>query len=144
MTSPSTDVLVRTSAAVAAPPVTVRPPVGSEPVADAHGLRPDLPELTSAPEEPSGPAVPGTRLIRFRTAVDHDGLRLRAGETVLCVPYEPAELGMVVLVRCESDGHAPGALLSVRGLVYVEEAGQYSDEGAWDDPGRRGAALSGS
>ena len=157
MPSPSTDTLVRTPAIEAAPPVAAPPVVapavaappliGCEPAVAPHQLgavQPEFalepaaqPEVAPEPAAHTGPTMDGARLIRFRVATDHRGLHLRTGEAVLCVPYEPAELGMVVLVRCESDGHAPGALLSVHGLVYVEEAGRYSAEGGWDEPGTR-------
>lgn len=60
------------------------------------------------------------RLSRYRMRTDRPGLNLRAGEIVLCAPYEPAQLNMLVLVRCEADGHSPGALLSVSEVEYLE------------------------
>jgi len=68
---------------------------------------------------------------------DRPGLNLRAGETVLCAPYEPAELNMLVLVRCEADGHSPGALLSVGEVEYLEPTGETLGPCAWGRPGVR-------
>lgn len=83
------------------------------------------------------PSAPTTALSRYRVLADRPGLDLRSGETVLCAVYEPAALGMVVLVRCESDGHAPGALLSVRELELLEHTGMLAGPVAWSVPGVR-------
>lgn len=83
------------------------------------------------------PATPVTPLSRYRVLTDRPGLNLRAGETVLCSVYEPASLGMVVLVRCESDGHAPGVLLSVRDLELIEHTGTLAGPVTWSVPGVR-------
>ncbi|MHC5560681.1 hypothetical protein [Kocuria sp. U4B] len=77
------------------------------------------------------------RLSRYRMRTDRPGLNLRAGETVLCTPYEPAELNMLVLVRCETDGHSPGALLSVSEVEYLEPTPELLGPCAWGKPGVR-------
>jgi hypothetical protein len=47
---------------------------------------------------------------------DRPGQDLRAGESVLCVAYDPTRLGVVVLVRCKTEGQSPGALVPVEEL----------------------------
>ncbi|MFI7483649.1 hypothetical protein ACH9EU_14700 [Kocuria sp. M1R5S2] len=147
MTDPPTAPLSRIPPAVPAPPgdpgCVLPPEPALRPESVAEDVVPPRPAVVADEEIPPEPTVEdppwraGARLIRFRVRADHHGLRLRAGESVLCVPYEPAELGMVVLVRCESDGHAPGALLSVRELDYVGEAGRHAGDVDWDEPGTR-------
>jgi hypothetical protein len=145
MTRPTTASLSRIPTSAPAPGATpaTGPGFPSGPAAVVEEDPPPGPAAVvdeDLPPEPAAEAqlsLTGSRLIRFRVRADHHGLRLRAGESVLCVPYEPEELGMVVLVRCEGDGHAPGALLSVRELDYVEEAGRYAGEADWDEPGTR-------
>ena len=83
------------------------------------------------------PWVDVSRLCRYRVLVDRPGLDLRAGETVLCAPYDPVELGMVVLVRCEADGHTPGALITANEVEYLESALEPVVLGGWDKPGTR-------
>lgn len=83
------------------------------------------------------PSVPAGQLSRYRVRTDRPGLELRAGETVLCVVYEPAALGMVVLVRCESDGYAPGALMAVRELELLEPTVLLAEPAEWSVPGTR-------
>ena len=83
------------------------------------------------------PWVDASELSRCRMRVDRPGLNLRAGETVLCAVYEPAALGMIVLVRCEADGHTPGALISAEEVDYLEPAVEPVILGAWDKPGTR-------
>lgn len=84
------------------------------------------------------PAIPAGRLSRYRVRADRPGLELEAGETVLCTPYEPAALGMVVLVRCESDDYAPGALVPVWALEFLEHTDEHADPAEWSKLGRRG------
>ncbi|MEX5303144.1 hypothetical protein [Kocuria sabuli] len=83
------------------------------------------------------PAVDVSRLSRCRMRADRPGLDLRSGETVLCAPYEPSELGMVVLVRCEADGHSPGALLAAAEVEYLGPALGLAAPQVWHKPGRR-------
>jgi hypothetical protein len=83
------------------------------------------------------PSVDVSRLSRCRVRADRAGLNLRAGETVLCAPYEPSELGMVVLVRCEVDGHRPGVLISASSVEYLELATEPVAGRGWDRPGMR-------
>ena len=83
------------------------------------------------------PWVDVSQSCRYRMRVDRPGLNLRAEVTVLCAPYEPAELGMVVLVRCEADGHTPGALISADEVDYLEPALEPVVLGGWDKPGTR-------
>ena len=84
------------------------------------------------------PAVPATTLSRYRVREDRPSLNLRAGELVLCAVYEPAALGMIILVRCESDGYAPGALLAARELQFIEHTEMRAEPVAWSVPGVRG------
>lgn len=77
------------------------------------------------------------RLSRYRMRADRPGLNLRAGEIVLCVPYEPVELNMLVLVRCETDGHSPGALLPVGEVEYLGPTHEILGPCAWGRPGVR-------
>ncbi|GGG72052.1 hypothetical protein GCM10011374_41000 [Kocuria dechangensis] len=83
------------------------------------------------------PSVDVSRLSRYRMRADRPGLDLRAGESVLCAAYEPAGLGLVVLVRCEADGHSPGALIPVEELEYLGPAPEPLAQGAWSRPGTR-------
>ncbi len=101
-------------------------------------VRPAPPGIGVGTDPQIRPAAPATPLSRYRVRADRPGLSLRAGETVLCAVYEPASLGMVVLVRCESDGHAPGALLPVRELELLERTGTLAGPVAWSAPGVRG------
>ena len=84
------------------------------------------------------PWVDVSKLCRYRMRVDRPALHLRAGETVLCAPYEPVELGMVVLVRCEADGYSPGALIPASDVEYLEPAGPSFGPFVWGTPGVRG------
>lgn len=83
------------------------------------------------------PSVEISSLSRCRMRTDRAGLDLRAGEIVLCAPYEPAGLGMVVLVRCEIDGYSPGALISAEEVDYIGPALESMAPSAWDRPGQR-------
>jgi len=83
------------------------------------------------------PSVEITSLSRYRVRTDREGLNLRAGEVVLCAPYEPAELGMVVLVHCEADGHSPGVLISANDVDYIDSALKPMALPVWDKPGKR-------
>ena len=84
------------------------------------------------------PSVPATTLSRYRVREDRPSLNLRAGELVLCAVYEPAALGMIILVRCESDGYAPGALMAARELELIERTEMRAELVAWSVPGVRG------
>ncbi|MEX5258000.1 hypothetical protein [Kocuria arenosa] len=99
--------------------------------------QPELPGIGVGTAPQILPAAPATPLSRYRVRADRPGLNLRAGEIVLCAAYEPVALGMVVLVRCESDGHAPGALLSVRELELIEHTEALAGPVAWSVPGVR-------
>lgn len=77
------------------------------------------------------------RLSRYRMRTERPGLRLRAGETVLCIPYAPTEAHLLVLVRCEADGYNPGVLLSVGEVEYLESTGEILGPCAWGRPGVR-------
>ncbi|MHC5560835.1 hypothetical protein [Kocuria sp. U4B] len=83
------------------------------------------------------PSVGISVLSRYRVRTGRAGLNLRAGEIVLCAPYEPADLGMVVLVRCEADGHSPGALISTDQVEFIGPAHEPVGVSMWDKPGRR-------
>jgi hypothetical protein len=82
-------------------------------------------------------AITVSHVARYRMRTDRAGLNLRAGEVVLCAPYDPVELGMVVLVRCEADGYSPGALIPASDVEYVEPAGSSFGPFVWDTPGVR-------
>ncbi|MFC4904998.1 hypothetical protein [Kocuria oceani] len=105
-------------------------PSGTEPVRISPGIG------VGVSVEPT-PAVDVSGLSRCRVLADRPGLGLRAGELVLCAPYEPAELGMVVLVRCEADGHSPGALLSAGEVEVLEPALELVAPRTWHRPGHR-------
>ncbi|MFI7742627.1 hypothetical protein [Kocuria rhizosphaericola] len=92
--------------------------------------------LSPAPRPERSAAAP-PRVSRYRMQVDRPGLDLRAGETVLCAPYEPAELNMVVVVRCEADGHSPGALLPLGELEHLGPTGERLGPCSWGKPGVR-------
>ncbi|KLU09748.1 hypothetical protein [Kocuria sp. SM24M-10] len=77
------------------------------------------------------------RLSRYRMRADRPGLRLRAGETVLCALYAPTESHLLVLVRCETDGHNPGVLLSVAEVEYLGPTEEILGPCAWGRPGVR-------
>lgn len=77
------------------------------------------------------------RLSRYRMHTDRPGLHLRAGEVILGTPYEPAGSTMVVLVRCETDGHNPGALLSTDELEDLGPTDQLLGPCSWGKPGVR-------
>jgi hypothetical protein len=64
-------------------------------------------------------------------------LHLVADEIMLCAPYEPVELGMVVLVRCETDGHSPGALIPAEDVKYISPTLAPMTTCLWDKPGKR-------
>lgn len=83
------------------------------------------------------PSVDVAVLSSYRIRVDRSGLNVRSGETVLCAPYEPSELGMVVLVRCEADGHTPGALVVAGEVDYLEPVSESVVLGGWGKPGTR-------
>lgn len=89
------------------------------------------------PDRPAPASEPAPRLARYRMRVDRQGLSLRAGEIVLCTPYEPAELDMVVLVRCEADGHSPGALLPSQEVEHLEVTAEALGPFSWGRPGVR-------
>ncbi|MEX5298425.1 hypothetical protein RCG67_06560 [Kocuria sp. CPCC 205292] len=86
---------------------------------------------------PGRPASTPPRVSRYRMQVDRPGLDLRAGETVLCAPYEPAELNMVVVVRCEADGHSPGALLPLGEVEHLGPTDEHLGPCSWGKPGVR-------
>lgn len=102
-----------------------------------HPPRPPLPGIGVGATAVPVPAIPAGRLSRYRVRADRPGLELEAGETVLCTPYEPTALGMVVLVRCESDDYAPGALVPVWALEFLEHTDEHADPAEWSALGRR-------
>jgi hypothetical protein len=92
---------------------------------------------------PAIPSVTTAGLSRYRVRADRAGVDLRAGEIVLCAPYEPARLGMVVLVRCEADGYSPGALIPAATVEYLGPAPQPTGARTWSTPGVRPTAQPG-
>ncbi|MEX5262292.1 hypothetical protein [Kocuria sp. CPCC 205263] len=83
------------------------------------------------------PSVEISVLSRCRMRTGRVGLNLRAGEIVLCAPYEPVDLGMVVIVRYEADGHSPGVLISAEEVEVLGSALEPVTLCVWDKPGRR-------
>lgn len=83
------------------------------------------------------PSITAGSLSRCRVRADRAGLNLRAGEIVVCAVYEPADLGMVVLVRCEADGHRPGALIPADEVEVIGPALEPLGVSVWDKPGQR-------
>ena len=102
---------------------------------------PDGPDAERHPHEPAIAAqstTPGAaRLSRYRMHTDRPGLRLGAGEVVLGVPCALAEATMVMPVRCESDGHNPGALLSPEELEDLGPTDQLLGPCSWGKAGVR-------
>lgn len=78
-----------------------------------------------------------SRLSRYRLHTDRPGLSLRAGEVILGAPYESADSAMVVLVRCEIDGHNPGVVLSTEELEDLGPTAQLLGPCSWGKPGVR-------
>ncbi|GAB2628684.1 hypothetical protein GCM10009696_36770 [Kocuria himachalensis] len=74
---------------------------------------------------------------RYRMRTERPGLHLRTGEILLGTPYEPSSLNMVVVVRCEADGHSPGALLPLAELEDLGPAGEALGPFSWGRPGVR-------
>lgn len=96
-----------------------------------------LPGIGVGPVVEATPSVCVSRVSRYRMRTDRAGLALHTGEAVLCAPYEPAELGMVVLVRCEADGYSPGALIPAADVEYLEPAEASAEPFVWGKPGVR-------
>jgi hypothetical protein len=92
---------------------------------------------------PAIPSVTASSLSRYRVRTARAGVDLRAGETVLCAPYEPALQGLVVLVRCETDGYSPGVLIPAATVEYLGPAPQLTDARTWSTPGARPTAPPG-
>ncbi|MGQ1799095.1 hypothetical protein ACT4S5_18465 [Kocuria oceani] len=83
------------------------------------------------------PARGTDRLTRYRMNTDRPGLHLRAGEVILGIPYASTESDMVMPVRCESDGHNPGALLAREELEDLGATDQLLGPYSWGKPGVR-------
>jgi hypothetical protein len=102
---------------------------------------PDGPDAESHLHEPAIAAQATTpsaaRLSRYRMHADRPGLRLRAGEVILGVPYALAEATMVMPVRCESDGHNPATLLSPEELEDLGPTDQLLGPCSWGKAGVR-------
>jgi hypothetical protein len=77
------------------------------------------------------------RLRRYRMLADRPGLKLRAGELVLCIDYEHAPHQALVPVRCESDDYAPGALLARADVEFLEQSDEVFGAMSWGKPGGR-------
>lgn len=102
---------------------------------------PDGPDTGNRPHgadaaEPVTPRVIA-RLSRYRMHTDRPGLHLRAGEVLLGIPYALADSTMVMPVRCESDGHNPGALLSTEELEDLGPTDQLLGPRSWGQSGVR-------
>lgn len=102
---------------------------------------PDATDAENRSHEPVIAAQSSTsskaRLSRYRMHTDRPGLRLRAGEVILGVPYSLAGATMVMPVRCESDGHNPGALLSPEELEDLGPTDQLLGPCSWGKAGVR-------
>ncbi|GAA1761021.1 hypothetical protein [Kocuria aegyptia] len=107
-------------------------------VPDDTGSLDVLPGIGVGPVVDPVSSITVSDVARYRMRTDRAGLDVRAGEVVLCAPYHPVELGMVVLVRCEADGYSPGALVPANDVEYLEPAGQSFGPFVWDTPGVRG------
>ena len=77
------------------------------------------------------------RLRRYRMLADRPGLKLPAGEMVLCIDYEHAPHQSVVPVRCEADDYAPGALLARTDVEFLEHSNEVLGAMSWGKHGRR-------
>ncbi|MFF0991554.1 hypothetical protein [Kocuria nitroreducens] len=77
------------------------------------------------------------RLSRYRLHTDRPGLSLRAGEVILGTPYESVESALVVLVRCETDGHNPGVVLLSEELEDLGPTAQLLGPCSWGKLGAR-------
>ena len=77
------------------------------------------------------------RLRRYRMLADRPGLKLHAGELVLCIYYEYAPHQAVVPVRCEADDYAPGALLARADVEFLELSDEVFGAMSWGKPGGR-------
>lgn len=77
------------------------------------------------------------RLRRYRMLADRPGLKLRAGELVLCIDYEYAPHQALVPVRCEADDYAPGALLARADVEFLEQSHEVFGPMSWGKPGAR-------
>ncbi|WP_309057996.1 hypothetical protein [Streptomyces sp.] len=108
------------------------------PVPDDTGPLDVLPGIGVGPVVDPISSITVSHVARYRMRTDRAGLNLRAGEMVLCSPYDPVELGMVVLVRCEADGYSPGALVPASDVEYLEPAGPSYGPFVWGTPGVRG------
>lgn len=98
---------------------------------------PDGPDAESHPPRPNAATRGAARLSRYRMHTDRPGLRLRAGEVMLGVPYALAGATMVMPVRCESDGHNPGALLSTEELEDLGPTDHLLGPCSWGKAGVR-------
>ncbi|GAB2603685.1 hypothetical protein GCM10009696_06500 [Kocuria himachalensis] len=89
------------------------------------------------PATTSCSAQPPARLRRYRILADRPGLKLRAGELVLCIDYEYAPHQALVPVRCEADDYAPGALLARADVEFLEHSDEVFGAMSWGKPGGR-------
>ncbi|MFI7582994.1 hypothetical protein ACH9DO_04285 [Kocuria sp. M1N1S27] len=77
------------------------------------------------------------RLRRYRMLADRPGLKLHAGELVLCIDYEYAPHQALVPVRCEADDYAPGALLARADVEFLGQSDEVFGAMSWGKPGAR-------
>lgn len=77
------------------------------------------------------------RLSRYRLIVDRPGLKLRAGETVLCADYGDPSEQFLAVVRCESDSYGPAVLLLRSDVMLIEETTETLGPMSWGKPGVR-------
>lgn len=97
----------------------------------------NLTQTDPVPAPGSCAAQPPARLRRYRMLADRPGLKLHAGELVLCIDYEYAPHQAVVPVRCEADDYAPGALLARADLEFLEHSHELFGAMSWGKPGGR-------
>ncbi|MFI7482488.1 hypothetical protein ACH9EU_08715 [Kocuria sp. M1R5S2] len=109
-------------------------PLAPDPTTDGPGTE-NHPHGPASADPVTAPVT--ARLSRYRMHTDRPGLRLRAGEVILGVPYALAEATMVMPVRCESDGHNPGALLSTEELEDLGPTDQLLGPYSWGKAGVR-------
>ena len=91
-----------------------------------------------APHAPRpGSSAAAGRLSRYRMRADRPGLKLHAGETVLCADYGHCCEPFLAVVRCASDGYGPGVLLARGDVEFLGSTGEELGPMSWGKPGVR-------
>ncbi len=84
------------------------------------------------------PAPAAGVLSRYRMIADRPGLKLRAGETVLCADYDHPSERFLAVARCEADGYGPAVLLLRSDVEFLEATTEVLGPMSWGKPGVRG------